>query len=68
MNTGSDNVSVIDTPKDSVTATVPDEIASSLRRAGCSASEVAKFMKEFIPNMTGEFMVVVLKLTFRRCT
>jgi uncharacterized protein Smg (DUF494 family) len=40
---------------------VPDEITSSLRRAGCSASETAKYMKEFIPNMTGEVMASMLK-------
>jgi len=40
---------------------VPDEIASALRKAGYNANEVAKFMKAFIPNMTGEVMAVALK-------
>jgi hypothetical protein len=40
---------------------VPNEIASALRKAGYNASEVAKFMKAFIPNMTGEVMAVALK-------
>ncbi|MGB9927625.1 MAG: hypothetical protein ACPK85_04400, partial [Methanosarcina sp.] len=40
---------------------VPDVIVSSLRRAEYSSSEIAKYMKEFIPSMTVDNLAISLK-------